>query len=196
MKKCRKQKRKEEPLGCIPDSSFGRGVQASGFALSSHFCYCGASRQASCDPGLHSACCCLQPQGCHSRDKRMVIEAYETSRLTQIQEHKRTMQNPKESSSKKATSCCWPWPWLQGISSPDLKAAERQSPSGSEGQPRGPLELLLHVAAGLLALNPSCVLGLLPQLQRRGEEMAADTNKIHSFFILFIHTESLVLKVY
>ena len=99
------------------------------------------------------------------------------------------MWRPKESSSEKATSCCWPWPWFQGSSSPDPKAAERQSPAGREGQPRGPPGLLLHVSAGLLALSPSCVLGLLPQLQRRWEEMAADTYKVHSFFILFIHRE-------
>jgi len=113
-----------------------------------------------------------------------------------MQRNKGTKWKPKESSRETAISCCWTWPWLQGSSSPDPKAEQRQIPVGSEGQPQTPLGLLLHVAAGLLALYPSCVLGLLPQLQRRGEEMAADTNKIHSFFILFIHTESLVLKVY
>jgi len=99
-----------------------------------------------------------------------------------------TMWKPKESSSEKATSCCWPWPWLQGSSSPDPKAAERQSPAGSEGQPRGPPGLLLHVAAGLLALSPSCMLGLLPQLQRRWEEKIADNNVVLIFvFVSVFH---------
>ena len=98
---------------------------------------------------------------CHCRDIRKVTKVHEISWLTHIQEHKRTMWRPKESNSEKATSCCWLWPWLQRSSSPNPKAAERQSPASSEGQPQGTLGLLLHVSAGLLSLSPSCVLGLL-----------------------------------
>lgn len=61
--------------------------------------------------------------------------------------------------------------------------------TGTEEQPKGLLVLLLHVEAGLLALSPSYMLGLLPQLQRRREEMAAETVWVLRASLLSLFTQ-------
>ena len=56
----------------------------------------------------------------------------------QMQGHKRRVWKGGETSPEKSMSYCWPWPWLQGSSSPDdTQAEERECPLRQQGAASG-----------------------------------------------------------